>query len=66
MNLITLLISAAIGLVVVLFFLVGFVILKTALYSPPQKKVKPRDFPYFDGKSIAERLGLAVQYRTIS
>ncbi|HOE71219.1 MAG TPA: M20 family peptidase [Brevefilum sp.] len=66
MNLITLLISAAIGLVVVLFFLVGFVLLKTALYSPPQKKVKPREFPYFDGKSVAERLGLAVQYRTIS
>jgi carboxypeptidase PM20D1 len=66
MNIETLLISLGIGLVVLLLFLVGFVFLKTALYSPAQKKVNPREFPYVDGKSVAERLGLAVQYRTVS
>ena len=66
MNIGTLLISLGIGLVALLLFLVGFVLLKTTLYSPPQKKVQPREFPYVDGKSVAERLGLAVQYRTIS
>lgn len=66
MNIGTLLISLGIGLVALLLFLVGFVLLKTSLYSPPQKKVHPREFPYVDGKSIAERLGLAVQYRTVS
>ena len=62
----TLLISLAIGLAVVLLFLAGFVILKTALFSPPQKEVPPRGFSALDGKSVAERLGLAVQYKTVS
>lgn len=66
MNIEILLISLGIGLVVFFLFLVGFVILKTALYSPPQKKVSQREFPSVDGKSVAERLGLAVQYRTVS
>ncbi len=66
MNIETLIISLGIGLLVLLLFLVGFVFLKTALYSPRQKKVKLRNFPTVDGRSVAERLGLAVQYRTIS
>jgi carboxypeptidase PM20D1 len=66
MNIETLLISVGIGLFVLLLFLIGFIILKTALYSPQPKKIKPREFPYVDGKSVAERLGLAVQYRTVS
>ena len=66
MNIEALLISLGIGLAVLFLFLVGFVVLKTVLYSPPQKKVKLRSFPTMDGKSVAERLGLAVQYRTVS
>ncbi|HAF47964.1 MAG TPA: hypothetical protein DCL08_01830, partial [Anaerolineaceae bacterium] len=66
MTLETILISLGIGLVVLILFLVGFVILRTALYSPPQKKQAPRDFVSIDGCSVAERLGLAVQYRTIA
>ena len=62
----TLFISIGIGLLALVLFLAGFVILKTALFSPPQKKVTPREFSLVDGKSIAERLGLAIQYRTIS
>ncbi len=62
----TILISAGIGLLAVVLFLVGLVILKTALYSPPQPPVEPREFPSVDGKSIAERLALAVQQKTIS
>ena len=62
----TVLISLGIGLLVLLLFIIGFVLLKTALYSPAQKKVEPRDFPTVDGKSVAERLGLAIQYRTVS
>lgn len=62
----TLLISLAIGLGVVVLFLIGFMILKTVLFSPRQKKVKAREFAEVDGESVAERLGLAVQYRTIS
>ena len=62
----TILISLAIGLGGLLLFLMGFVVLRTALYSPPQKKVGPREFVAVDGQSVAERLGLAVQYKTIS
>jgi len=62
----TILISGGIGLLAVLFFLIGLVILKTALFSPPQPAVEPREFPSVDGKSVAERLGLAVQQKTIS
>jgi len=60
------LISLLIGLGVLLLFVAGFVFLRTLFFSPPQKKAKPRDFISIDGKSIAERLGLAVQYKTIS
>ena len=60
------LISLAIGLVVLLLFLFGFVILRTTLFSPSQKKVKLRNFPTVDGHSVAERLGLAVQHKTVS
>ncbi len=62
----TLWISLAIGLGALLLFLVGFVILKTALYSPDQPEVEPGEFPKVDGQSVAERLGLAVQYKTVS
>ncbi|MFW5713914.1 MAG: M20 family peptidase [Brevefilum sp.] len=62
----TILISVGIGLLAVLLFLIGLVILKTGLFSPPQPAVEPRDFPSVDGKSVAERLGLAVQQKTVS
>ena len=62
----TILISFGIGLLAVLLFMIGLIILKTALYSPPQPRVEPREFPSVDGKSIAERLSLAVQQKTIS
>ncbi len=64
--LLDILIPIAIILGVVLLFLVGFILLKTALFSPAQKEVKPRDFPEVDSQSVAERLGLAVQFKTIS
>ena len=60
------LISLGIGLIVLLLFLFGFVLLRTTLFSPPQKKVKLRNFPTVDGHSVAERLGLAVQQKTVS
>jgi carboxypeptidase PM20D1 len=66
MTLGTILFSLLIALVVLLLFAVGFVFLRTALFSPPQKKADHRDFVSIDGKSVAERLGLAVQYKTIS
>ena len=62
----TLLISLGIGLGVLILFLIGLVFLKTALFSPAQKRAAPRAFVTVDGKSVAKRLGLAVQYRTIS
>ena len=62
----TILISLAIGLGALLLFLVAFVMLKTALFSPGQTKGKPRDFASVDGQSVAERLGLAVQFQTLS
>jgi carboxypeptidase PM20D1 len=62
----TILISVGIGILAVLLFLIGFIVLKTALFSPPQPEVEPREFPSVDGQSVAERLGLAVQYRTVS
>lgn len=66
MTLETILISLAIGLGGLFLFLIGFVILRTALYSPPQKKVHAREFVEVDAQTVAERLGLAVQYKTIS
>lgn len=66
MNLGTILISLGIGLLVLLLFLVGFVILKTILFSPSQKEIKSRELIKVDGNSVAERLGLAVQFKTIA
>jgi len=62
----TILISLGIVLGVLILFLIGFVILRTALFSPSSKKVTPRDFIEIEGQSVAERLGLAVQYKTIA
>lgn len=64
--LVDILMPFAIILGVVLLFLVGFILLKTALFSPAQKEVKPSEFPEIDAQSVAERLGLAVQFKTIS
>jgi len=58
--------SLAIGLGVLILFLAGFVVLKTILFSPAQKQISARDFATVDGRSVAERLGLAVQFKTIS
>jgi len=62
----TILVSILIGLGVLVLFLAAFIAMKTMFYSPRQKKVKPREFVDIDGKSVAERLGLAVQFKTIS
>ena len=62
----TVLASIGIGLGVLLIFLAGFIVLKTVLYSPPQKKAGKKDFVKVDGKNVAERLGLAVQCKTVS
>jgi carboxypeptidase PM20D1 len=51
---------------VLLIVLAAFIVLKTILYSPPQKKADKKDFVKVDGKNVAERLGLAVQQKTIS
>jgi carboxypeptidase PM20D1 len=61
-----LLVPLAIILGVILLFLIGFILLKTALFSIPQKEVKPRGFVEVDGQSVAERLSLAVQQKTVS
>ena len=61
-----LLIPVAIVLTVVILFLIAFILLKTALFSPKQKSVKPSNLVEVDGQSIAERLSLAVQQKTIS
>ncbi len=62
----TVMASIGIGLGVLVVFLAAFVILKTLLYSPPQKKADKKEFVDVDGQNVAERLGLAVQQRTIS
>lgn len=62
----TILTSIGIGLGVLIVFLAAFIVLKTILYSPPQKPADKKEFVKVDGKSVAERLGLAVQYKTIS
>jgi len=62
----TILVSFLIGLGVLLLFMMGFILLRTLFFSPKQKKVKPREVVHIDGKSVAERLGLAVQYKTVS
>lgn len=60
------LLPLGIGLVVLFVFIVGFVLLKTSLYAPKPKKVEPRYLLGVDGTSVAERLSLAVQLKTIS
>ncbi len=62
----TILVSLLIGLGVLMLFAAGFIILRTLFFSTPQKKVKPLEYIQIDGKSVAERLGLAVQYKTVS
>ncbi len=62
----TILISLGIALGGLILFLIGFVILRTVLFSPPPKEVVTRGFVDIDGQSVAERLGLAVQYKTIA
>ncbi len=62
----TILTSIGIGLGVLVLFLAAFILLKTVLYSPPQKPAEHKEFVEVDGKSVAERLGLAVQLKTIS
>ena len=62
----TILVSILIGLGVLVLFLAAFIAMKTMFYSPRQKKVKPREFVDIDGKSVAERLGLTVQFKTIA
>jgi carboxypeptidase PM20D1 len=66
MTLGTILVSLLIGLGVLILFAAGFVILRTLFFSSAQKKVKPLDYVQIDGESVAERLGLAVQYKTVS
>jgi carboxypeptidase PM20D1 len=62
----TILISILIACLVLLLFLVGLVILKTFLFSPAQKSPTAKTLADIDGQSVAERLGLAVQFKTIS
>jgi len=62
----TILISLGIALGGLILFLIGFVILRTVLFSTPPKEVPERDFIDIDGQSVAERLGLTVQYKTIA
>ncbi len=62
----TIFISLAIGLGALLLFLVGFILLKTVLFSPRQSTGKPRDLADIDGQSVASRLGKAVQIPTLS
>jgi carboxypeptidase PM20D1 len=66
MTLETILISLGIALLVLILFLIGFVILRTLLFSPSPKKAAAKGFVEIDGHSVAERLGLAVQYKTIA
>ncbi len=66
MTLGTILISLGIAAGVLIFFMIGFVILRTMLFSPPPKKAVHKAFVEIDGQSVAERLGLAVQYKTIA
>ncbi len=62
----TILVSLLIGLGVLVLFAAGFIILRTVFFSPKQRKVKAREIVHIDGQSVAERLGLAVQYKTVS
>ena len=62
----TVMTSVGIGLGVLLIFLAAFIVLKTILYSPPQKKADKKEFVAVDGQNVAERLGLAVQQKTVS
>lgn len=62
----TILTSIGIGLGVLVLFLAAFILLKTLLYSPTQKPPEEKVFVEVDGQSVAERLGLAVQLKTIS
>ena len=66
MTLETILISLGIALLVLILFMIGFVVLRTLLFSPRSKKAAAKQFIEIDGHSVAERLGLAVQYKTIA
>jgi carboxypeptidase PM20D1 len=61
-----LIIPLAIVLGVLILFLIGFMLLKTALFTSKQKPVEQRAFVEIDGHSVAERLGLALQFKSVS
>lgn len=55
-----------IAIAVILILLVVFILLRTALFPIKAKQAPPLTLPEVDGQSVAERIGLAVQYKTIA
>lgn len=66
MTIFEILLLLAVVLGVLLLLLIGFLLLTTTLFSTAQKPIQPGEFAKVDGKSVAERLGLAVQFKTIA
>jgi len=62
----SLLLIIGIALVLILVFALAFMLLRALLFPIGQKDVELLEPLEVDGRSVAERLGLAVQYKTIA
>jgi len=62
----SLLLIIGIALVLILVFALAFMLLRALLFPIGQKDVESLEPLEVDGRSVAEHLGLAVQYKTIA
>lgn len=57
---------AGIALAALLVILIVILLLRTSAFPLKREKIAPIQLPEVDGQTIAERIGLAVQYKTIA
>lgn len=57
---------AGIALAAILLILIIIILVRTFSFPLQREKVAPAVLPEIDGQSVAERIGLAVQYKTIA
>ncbi len=57
---------AGIALAAILLILIVIILVRTFAYPIQREEVAPALMPEIDGKMVAERIGLAVQYKTIA
>jgi carboxypeptidase PM20D1 len=62
----TILLISGLAILAILVVLVLIVLVRTFTFSSPKERTEPIALAEIDGQSVAEHLGLAVQFRTIA